>query len=108
VSTVAVLSVGFQSPGGTPERIGVCGCSGNLFSTLGVNPIMGRAFAPEEDRFGAPGVAVIRYGLWQRQYGGAPDVIGKSIRIDGENHQIIGVMPRGFMFPTRLWEVWRT
>ena len=102
-----IFTLSSEGPGGAPERIGVCGCSGNLFSTLGVNPIIGRAFAPEEDRFGASGVAVISYGLWQRQYGGAPDVIGKSIRIDGEKHEVIGVMPRGFMFPHRLVEVWR-
>jgi len=102
-----ILTLSSDSPGAAPERIGVCACSGNLSSTMGVNPIIGRSFAPEEDRFGAPRVAVISYGLWQRQYGGAADVIGKSIRIDGENHQIIGVMPRGFMFPHRLVEVWR-
>jgi predicted permease len=102
-----ILTLSSDSPGAGPERVGVCGCSGNLFSTLGVNPIAGRAFAPEEDRFDAPRVAVISYGLWQRQYGGAADVIGKSIRLDGEYHQIIGIMPRGFMFPHRLVEVWR-
>ena len=102
-----IQTLSSETPGVAPERAGVCSCSGNLFSTLGMNPIMGRAFAPEEDRFGAPRVAIISYGLWQRQHGGAADVIGKSIRIDGENHQIIGVMPRGFMFPHRLVEVWR-
>ena len=61
-----IFTLSSEGPGGAPERIGVCGCSGNLFSTLGVNPIIGRAFAPEEDRFGASGVAVISYGLWQR------------------------------------------
>jgi predicted permease len=102
-----ILTLSSDSPGTAPERIGVCGCSGNLFSTMGVNPVIGRSFAPEEDRFGAPRVAVISYGLWQRQYGGAADVIGKSIRIDGETHEVIGVMPRGFMFPHRLVDVWR-
>jgi len=102
-----ILTLSSDSPGAAPERVGVCGCSGNLFSTMGVNPIAGRAFAPEEDRFGAPRVAVISYGLWQRQYGGAADVIGKPLRLDGEDHQIIGIMPRGFMFPHRLVEVWR-
>ena len=102
-----IQTLSSETPGVAPERVGVCSCSGNLFSTLGVSLIMGRAFAPEEDRFGAPRVAIISYGLWQRQHGGAADVIGKSIRIDGENHQIIGVMPRGFMFPHRLVEVWR-
>jgi putative ABC transport system permease protein len=74
---------------------------------LGVKPMMGRPFALEEDRFGAARVAIISYGLWQRQYGGASDVIGKSIRLDGEPTQVIGVMPRGFMFPHRIVEVWQ-
>jgi predicted permease len=90
-----------------PERVGVCACSGNTFSMLGIKPMMGRPFTAEEDRFGAARVAVISYGLWQRQYGGAADIIGKSVRLDGEVTQVIGVMPRGFMFPHRIVDVWR-
>jgi putative ABC transport system permease protein len=90
-----------------PERVVVCTCSGNLFATLGVGPVIGRTFATEEDRFGAARVAIISYALWQRQYGGAADAIGKSIRLDGQNYEVIGAMPRSFMFPHRLVEVWR-
>src|SRR5262249_18718887 len=61
----------------------------------------------EEDRFGAPRLAIISYALWQRRFGGAADVIGKSIRLDGDDQEIIGVMPRDFLYPHRVVEVWR-
>lgn len=89
-----------------PQRVEASPCSSNLFATLGVQPILGRAFRPDEDRWGAPRVTIIGYGLWRRRFGGAPDVIGKQVRLDGELHQIVGVMPRGFAFPYRNDEVW--
>ena len=89
-----------------PQRIDGCACSGNVFSTLGVAPLLGRNFRPDEDRYGAPHVAAISYGLWQRHFGGAKDVIGKMIRLESENYEIVAVMPRGFAFPSRTVEVW--
>jgi putative ABC transport system permease protein len=89
-----------------PERIDMCSCSGNLFWTLGVAPVVGRIFRPDEDRVGAPHVAVISHSLWQRRFGGNRDVVTKRIRLDSEDFEIIGVMPRGFTFPYRNIEVW--
>ncbi|MBV9303978.1 MAG: ABC transporter permease [Acidobacteriaceae bacterium] len=89
-----------------PERIDFCACSGNLFSTLGVPPLLGRDFRSDEDRYGAPRVVAISYGLWQRRFGAAPNVIGKRVRIDSEDYQIVAVMPRGFAFPSRTIEAW--
>src|SRR5581483_4728762 len=89
-----------------PQRVDAAFCSSNLFPTLGVSPVLGRGFHPEEDRYGAARVAVISYGLWQRYFGGSANVIHQQIRLDGENHQIVGVMPRGFGFPDRTVEVW--
>ncbi|HKX00312.1 MAG TPA: ABC transporter permease [Bryobacteraceae bacterium] len=89
-----------------PERIDACNCSGNLFSTLGVQPYLGRSFRPDEDRPGAPHLAVISYDLWQRRFGGARDVLGKRIRLDADDFEIIGVAPRGFMFPSKDIQVW--
>lgn len=89
------------------ERVGVCICSGNLLSTLGVSPIVGRAFGPNDDRFGAPRAVMISFDLWQRQFNGSPDVVGQMIRIDSEPSAVIGVMPRGFMYPARDVEVWQ-
>lgn len=89
-----------------PQRVDAGLCSSNIFSTLGVQPILGRVFRPGEDRWGAPRVAIISYGLWQRRFGGSSHVIGKQIRLDGELHQVVGVMPRGFAFPYRTDEIW--
>jgi len=101
------MTVSNSNAGAAPERVGVCGCSGNILATLGVSPIVGRTFFPEEDRFGTPRVAMISYSLWQRQFGGAADAIGKTVRVDGEDDEVIGVMPLGFLFPNRVVEVWR-
>ena len=100
-----ILTVSNSNGGAASERVGVCNCSGNLFATLGVSPIVGRAFTADDDRFGAPPLAIISYGLWQRQYGGT-DVIGKTVRINGADSEIVGVMPRSFMFPSRIVDVW--
>ena len=69
--------------------------SDNLLTTLGVQPIQAAISAPDEDRPGAPHVALISYGLWQRRFGvGAPDVeLGRLIRLDNEDYQIIGILP---------------
>ncbi|HEY3938658.1 MAG TPA: ABC transporter permease [Bryobacteraceae bacterium] len=89
-----------------PQRVDNCACSSTLFSTLGVHPLLGRGFRNNEDRYGAPHVVVISYGLWQQRFGAMPDIIGKQIRLDGENYQVIGVMPRGFGFPYRTTQLW--
>jgi predicted permease len=101
--------VNLATPGRSfhPQRVDGCACSWNLFSTLGVNPALGRAFRADEDRYGASPVAVIGYGLWQRRFGGSPQIIGRQIRLDGVNAQIVGVMPRGFAFPSRTVQVWQ-
>lgn len=74
-----------------------------LFSLLRVNPVLGRSFRAEADQEkpdGDQGGVVISYSLWQRRFGGSPDVVGQSVRVEGRFPlQIIGVMPRGFAFP---------
>jgi predicted permease len=94
------------TPGFEPQRIVTCGCSANLFATLGVPPRVGRVFRPEEDRFGAPRTTVISYDLWQRQYGGSPDLVGNAIRLNEQDFEVIGIMPRGFTFPNRTVDAW--
>ena len=71
--------------------------SGEFFGVLGLQPILGRAFTPEEDRVpGANPVGVISYGFWQREFGGARDVIGRTVRVGQGTFQILGVAPEGF------------
>src|SRR5262245_19967982 len=71
--------------------------SGNYFSVLGVQPTLGRFFAPEEDQTpGTHPVTVISHGMWERRFGGDPRVIGKAIMLNGHPFSIIGVAPQGF------------
>jgi putative ABC transport system permease protein len=105
--TINAGSVSAIGSDAEPERLMVCICSGNIFATLGVTPIIGRPFLASEDRFNGDRVVVISSDLWQRQFGGAADVIGRGVRLNGTDYQIVGVMPRDFMFPNRNVAVWR-
>lgn len=89
-----------------PERVESAIYSWGLFKTLGVYPLIGRAFTPADDRPGAPRVAIISYGFWQRRFGGTRQILGRHIRLDGFDCQIIGVMPQGFGYPSRTVEIW--
>jgi len=89
-----------------PERVNVCYCSANFTTLLGVAPLVGRAIRPEEDRFGDAKVALISYDLWRQRLGETPDAIGRTIRLDGDAVQVIGVMPRGFHYPSYTTEIW--
>ena len=91
---------------GEPERIDGERVSADLFSLLGVAPALGRAFLPEEDRAGAPSVAVLSDGLWRRRFGADPDLVGRTISLDSRPVLVVGVMPRGFHFPSRKSEIW--
>ncbi len=90
---------------GEPEQVEGNPVTANLFPLLGVEPMLGRNFLPEEDRPAGPKVALLSFGLWQRRYGADRSVIGRGIRLDGVTYQIVGVMPRGFTFPERS-DVW--
>ena len=100
------ITVGAWKGGGTPERVDAIAASRELFTILGVAPVLGRAFTPEEDRHGATRVAIIGYGLWQQRFGGAPDIIGQRIHLDGQDSEVVGVMPASFGFPERTTQVW--
>ncbi len=78
---------------GEAERLQGDWVSASLFSTLGVKPVIGRDFTPEDDRFGAGPVALISAALWKRKFGSAVGVLGKSITLNGNDFTIIGVMP---------------
>jgi putative ABC transport system permease protein len=86
------------SGAGEPERITGARVSANLFSLLGIQPILGRTFRSEEDRPGVT-VAVLSYGLWQSKYGGSREVMGRTVTLDRIPYTVIGVMPRDFRFP---------
>jgi putative ABC transport system permease protein len=82
-----------------PIRVTSAFVTGGLFHLLGVSPALGRAITPADDVNGAPQVAVLSDGLWQRAFGRDPGVIGRVIQINGRNANVVGVMPAGFSFP---------
>jgi predicted permease len=82
-----------------PERVEVMLVSPTYFSLLGVRPSLGRVFGPEDDHPGIAEVAVISDALWKRRFGGAPDVLGRTLRIDDDSYAIVGVMPPAFRHP---------
>jgi putative ABC transport system permease protein len=81
---------------GQPVRVNGFRVTQNYLSTLGARPAIGRDFLPGEDAEGKGGVAILGEGLWMRQFGGSPDIIGRVIRVDDEPVTVVGVMPREF------------
>ena len=81
-----------------PQMIPVGRVSDNFFQTLGVSPLLGRAFQNGEDLASSPRYAVLSYGFWQRRFGGSPDILGQSLTINSTPRTIIGVLPKSFHF----------
>jgi predicted permease len=82
-----------------PVRLDCGRVEGNFLPTLGVSPVIGRNFTENEDRPNGPRAALISYGLWRSRFHLEPGVIGKSMRIDGNSTEIVGVLPKGFEMP---------
>ncbi|HKS66397.1 MAG TPA: ABC transporter permease, partial [Candidatus Acidoferrales bacterium] len=83
---------------GGPERLPALRMTAGIFPLLGVTPVVGRSFLPEEDRPAGAPVAMISYALWQRRFGGSRDSIGKTIELDSRPYTLIGVLPPGFLY----------
>jgi predicted permease len=94
------------SADGTPQRLVGLRASASLFSTLGAQPAIGRVFDADAEVPGQDKVAVLGHALWQNQFGGTPDVIGRDIRLNGESYRILGVMPESFVFPNHSTQLW--
>ena len=93
-SLCAFRSDNFNMTGaGEPERVHTHMISAEFFTALGMQPVLGRAFRPEEDKAGAGPVAILSDGLWSRKFGSAQDVLGKNITLNGKAYTIIGVAP---------------
>ena len=91
---------------GEPEEVRARRVTWNLWNVLGVQPAIGRVFTENEDDNGAR-VVVMSHGLWQRRFGGAPDIVGRKITVNDEAWEVIGVMPQGFYFmPSRDIDMW--
>jgi putative ABC transport system permease protein len=83
---------------GDPEQVRSRQITSDFFSTLGIRPMLGREFRAEDEIWKGPPVAILSYGLWQRQFGGNASVVGKPLRINGQSYTVVGVMPPFFNF----------
>ncbi|HYP29657.1 MAG TPA: ABC transporter permease [Blastocatellia bacterium] len=83
----------------TPERVSGAGVSSSFFQIMRVEPVLGRVFTPDEDKPGSNRVAVISHSMWQSRFGGDPNVLDKTLTLDGGSYNVIGVLPQGFHFP---------
>src|SRR5262249_43305674 len=92
---------------GEPERVSLAAVSADFFKVLKVEPVLGRGFLPEEDKPGAPRVVVLSYRFWQRRSGADPQIVGRTLTLDGYSYTIIGVMPREAQLPgeSQLWRL---
>jgi putative ABC transport system permease protein len=95
-----------MSPAGEPEPITALSVSANLFSVLGVNPMLGRTFRPEEQIPERQRVAILSHDLWRTRFESDRSVLGRTIRVDMRDYAIVGVMPAGFAFPAKDIELW--
>ena len=103
----AVGSRAFNLTGqGEPEKIYAQAVSQDLFPLLGVNPLLGRVFLPEEDQPDGNKVAILSYGLWQRRFGGDPSIVGSEILLDDKKTRVVGVMPARFELLDRFVAMW--
>jgi putative ABC transport system permease protein len=90
-----------------PQQITGAGVSPGFFSTLGVEPMLGRGFLPEEEAPGSALAVIVSEHFWIQNLGGDPHAVGKSITLDGKSYSVVGVMPGSFRFPSegvQLWE----
>jgi putative ABC transport system permease protein len=92
------------------ERYDGCWVTAGALEITRVAPLMGRLISAEEASPNAPRAAVIGYRVWQDRFAGARDVVGKSIRVNGQPHTVVGVMPDGFLYPadTKIWVAYQT
>ena len=105
-SSAAFTGAGFTlTSDGEPERLDGAETSASFFDVLGIRPVLGRGFQPDENQPGKTRVAVISHGLWTRRFNSDAGILGRSILLNAEPHVVIGVMPEGFSYPARR-DVW--
>ena len=87
---------------GEPLQLRGLSVSPNTFQLLGVQPQLGRSFAPDEGPTGHNHVVILSYGLWQSAFGGQKNIVGSKVTLDGEAYDVVGVMPQGSEIPEYL------
>jgi putative ABC transport system permease protein len=96
VAAYTPANASLSEPGSAAEMAYAARSTANLFGVLGMTPQLGRSFLPEEEAPGRDRVVILSQRVWLKRYAGRSDIVGRSIRIDGESHQVIGVMPAAF------------
>jgi len=105
LAIMATVNWGFVLAGDEPVDVPGRVVSGNFFDVLGARALLGRALMPSDDRPGAARVVVLSHGLWQRQFGADPGLVGRTVLIGGTPTAVIGVMPPEFRYPPQA-ELW--
>lgn len=90
----------------TPEMVLGAGFSWNMLSLLGVQPVLGRSFTPEEDQVDANNVVLLSWGLFQRRFAGDRSIVGKTVRLDSNTYTVLGVLPQWFAYPDAQVQLW--
>ncbi len=113
LNTVFSSLAAYQNSGATlatgsgAERVTGARVSDDFFSTLGAAPMLGRNFHPGEDQPAAQKTVILAYSAWQTRFGGRPDILGRTLTLNGAPHVVIGVLPKGFSFaPLGAAELW--
>lgn len=106
IAAMALGDCNLTGSTGEPEKLNRVETTQNLFPLLGIKPVLGRMFLPEEDQPGAHRVILLSYRLWAGRFGSSPDLIGQDILLDGSKYTVIGVMPPRFEFPEKDVDVW--
>lgn len=91
---------------GDPENLQGIRVTSDFLPTLGVEPLLGRTFTPDDDRPGGPNVVLLSHTLWQKRFGGDRNILGQSIVLNGTPYTVIGIMPATLKFPFGLNQVW--
>jgi putative ABC transport system permease protein len=102
---VAESGISLKDGDGRPIDTNAFALTANTFGLLGVQPLLGRDFAPADEIPGAPMVAILNHRFWVSRFGGRADIVGMRVQMNGSPATIIGVMPKGFDFPTK-WDLW--
>lgn len=89
-----------------PERVNAVAMTSSLFRTLGVKPLIGRIFTPEEERYNGPRALVLSESYWRNAFGGDAQILQRSMQLNGEEYRVVGVMPRSFRFPNDVTQMW--
>ena len=89
-----------------PEKVNAVAMTSGLFRTLDVKPLFGRVFTGEEERYNGPHALLLSEPYWRTAYAGDPEILLRSMQLNGEDYRIIGVMPRSFQFPNDVTQMW--